>query len=276
MKKQKTGWKMVVKWAATVALGGVIVYCGLQIETILGNYRQEAKLHEELLVYKPEAAASPATEDKVGMETPSAYSSKPTPPPKQKNARQRQANQSILDLRKRNADVVGWISVPGTEIEYPFVQANDNSHYLGRNIDGKYAAAGTVFLDYRCNPQFLSFNHYLYGHHMKNGSMFGTLNRFDQASFFDDHPSATLYLDDRTHELEIFAYMVVTSDNAMIYDTVDMKAEAQAEYFNYIAQNARRYRDIGLASGDRIVTLSTCAYEFNDARMVLLARIMRE
>jgi sortase B len=102
---------------------------------------------------------------------------------------------------------------------------------------------------------------------MKNGSMFGTLKSFADKDFFETNRYGTIYLPDATLTLEFFAYMVVKSTDTEIYSISPSES-----YFDYIRQNARQYRDIGLTDSDRIVTLSTCAYEFDNARMVLLAK----
>lgn len=266
----------IVRWAMTVLLSGVIVFCGFRIWHITDHCRQEAALHRELFAYKPQRTAStvaftavPSVID-VADDSPTAWTEFKDP---SQSIDIPFVNQGVLDLRKRNPDVMGWITVPGTSVDYPFVQTDNNTRYLSQDIDGKSARAGTIFMDHRNNPQLRDFNTLLYGHHMRNGSMFGTLKRFAVAEFFSDHRYATLYLDDRTYELEIFAYLVVTSDNAMIYETLTLDDSLQAEYFTYVRENARQYRDISLTRGNRIVTLSTCTYEFYDARMVVLAKI---
>jgi sortase B len=213
-----------------------MIYSGYRLWLIQADYKQEADLHGEVMEYRPR-------EDEP-------------------------ANQSVIDLRAKYPDVVGWLSVPGTNIDYPFAQSEDNDYYLRRDLNGDYALAGTLFMDYRCQPDFTSRNTVIYGHHMKNGSMFGALKAFSDKTFFDAHQRGTVYLPYETLTLEFFAYLVIQSDDSIIYSTAP-----GGDYIAYVKQNARQYRDVGLTDGDRVVTLSSCAYEFDGARMVLLARV---
>jgi len=217
----------------------VIAYSGYRIAGIQADYRQEAAMRREVIAYRPE----------------------PMPDT---------VNQSVIDLQAEYPDVAGWVSVPNTGIDYPFVWYRDNDYYLRRDLNGDHAMAGTIFMDFRCNKDFTSRNTVLYGHHMKNGSMFGTLKAFGDESFFNENGHGTIYLPQETLTLTFFAYMVINPGiekeiyNASLSDT----------YFDYVKQNARHYRDVELTESDRIVTLSTCAYEFDNARMVLLGKVM--
>jgi len=106
-------------------------------------------------------------------------------------------------------------------------------------------------MDYRCNKDFTSPKTIIYGHHMKNESMFGTLKLFNGKSFFDENKYGFVYLSRDTLTLEFFAYMVVNPNDQEIYS-----AGLSGTYFDYVKQNARNYRDVGLTEADRIVTLS--------------------
>ena len=177
-------------------------------------------------------------------------------------------NQSVIDLQAKYPGVVGWLTVPGTNIDYPFVWHGDNDYYLRRDLDGNGAQAGTLFMDCRCDKDFMSRNTIIYGHHMKNGSMFGTLKRFADKDFFDANTRGTIFLPYETLTLEFFAYLVVKHTDEVIYGV-----EPGEGCFDYVKQNAKHYREIQLTGMDKIVTLSTCSYEFTNARMVLLAKI---
>ena len=181
---------------------------------------------------------------------------------------------SWLDaIRARNADVVGWIAIPGTAVDYPFVQGKDNQVYLDRDFDGNTAAAGTIFLDARNDAGFGDFSTLLYGHNMKNGSMFGELDRFGDEAFFAEHREATLWLADGLYSLDIIAFMFVTANNAMMYDTLRLEPALHTQYLAYVAKNARRFRDLGVVAGDRFVTFSTCTSGRSDTRSILIARM---
>jgi len=208
-----------------------LAYSGWQVWKIAGDYRAEAEMHSAVMEFKPEP--------------------------------EQIVNQSVIDLQAKYPDVAGWITVPGTNIDYPFVWHEDINYYLRRDLNGNHAQAGTLFMDCRNEPDFSSRNTIIYGHNMRHGSMFGTLKAFADTEFFEANRHGTIFLPHETLALEFFAYMVIRSTDQQIYGELDL---------DYVEQNARQYRDIGLTGEDRIVTLSTCSYEFNDARIILLAR----
>jgi len=218
----------------------VICYSGYRLWDIQADYREEKAVHNAVLEYRPRQ------DDTV--------------------------NQNVIDLKAEYPDAAGWLTIPNTSIDYPFVQSKDNDYYLRRDINGSYATAGTLFLDYRCNQDFTSQNTIIYGHHMKNGSMFGGLRFFNERAFFDANRQGTIYLPSNTLALEFFAYLVINPNTEEeLYSTV-----LKETYHDYVRQNARHCLDIDMAEGDRIVTLSTCSYEFENARMVLLAKVKAE
>jgi len=215
---------------------GLILYSGYQLWLIQANYKEEADLHSAVLEYRPQEKDDEPI------------------------------NQSVIDLQAKYPDAIGWLTIPNTNIDYPFVQGKDNDYYLRRDINGSYALAGTLFLDYRCEKNFTSQNTIIYGHHMKNGSMFGTLKGFSDKAFFDKNRHGTICLPHDTLTLEFFAFLVIDP----ILKTEIYSPSPDSSFIEFIQQNARHYRDIGLTEADRIVTLSTCAYEFDNARYVVL------
>jgi len=126
-------------------------------------------------------------------------------------------------------------------------------------------------MDFRNELDFSSQNTIIYGHNMKNGSMFGTLKAFSDRDFFGANMQGTIFLPRETLTLEFFAYLVVNHMDQEIYSM-----ELSESYLDYVKKNARQYRDISLAADDRILTISTCSYEFNNARIVLLAVIIKQ
>jgi len=258
-----------IRIALSAALAAIITFGCVQIWSTESNYRAEAKLHAGLLAYKPaapaaaESSAAPATAPAPGGETPDTTTA-PAPV----------YNKSIADLRERNGDAVGWLTVDGTVIDYPFVRADNNDFYLRHDIDKKSAYAGTIFMDYRCKADFSGFNTILYGHSMKNGSMFHDLIRFGDKSYFDSHTTGTIYLENRNISLNIFAFLVINPIDLMVFQTPAATPGAQLDnYMSYIRTHARYVRDVKISAADHLVTLSTCDYEFSNARAVLVGKI---
>jgi len=229
----------------------VIAYSGYRMFLIGEDYRHEAVIHNSVMEYKPAAAIDP----------------NPGAPGATQEAGEI-VNQDMIKMREVYPDAVGWLTVPNTRVDYPFVQSADNDYYLRRDINGKAASTGSIFMDFRCNKDFTSPNTIIYGHHTKNSSMFGSLESFNNSVFFESNKYGYIYLPHANLTLEYFAYMVVHTSDREIYDT-----QLSDTYFDYIKQNARYYRELELTDADRIVTLSSCSYEFSNARLVLLARI---
>ena len=115
-------------------------------------------------------------------------------------------------LREKNDDVVAWIYCPDTPINYPVVQAADNEAYLHRLLDGSKNSAGTLFMDFRNSSDFSDWNSVIYGHNMKNGSMFGTLMDYKTQSYFDAHPKVFLLTPEQDYVVKIVAGFVTPAD----------------------------------------------------------------
>ena len=175
-------------------------------------------------------------------------------------------------LQETNPDVIGWLYCPDTPINLPVVQAEDNDYYLRRLPDGSWNNAGTLFADYRNAGDFSGWNTIIYGHNMKNDSMLGTLPNYSKQEYYAAHPVMWLLTPERDYKIELVAGYV-TSSTSDIYCVVQTDEEALA-----LAQNAVQASDfttdIPLEPGDRFVTLSTCSYEYDNARYVLVGRLV--
>lgn len=176
---------------------------------------------------------------------------------------------SNQDLSSINNDYMFWINVSGTNIDYPVVQGNDNDFYLNRGFDKEYLGSGSIFLDYRNNFED-DFNSVIYGHHMRNKTMFGELMKFKEEEFFENNKDITITTKDRTYNYEIFAIGVFDANFG--YNEVSFSDKNEfSNFLNEIMSNSTYKRDI-VSSNDKIITLSTCSYEYDDARTVVFAK----
>lgn len=119
-------------------------------------------------------------------------------------------------LRAENADVVGWIYCEGTPIDYPVVQCADNDYYLHRSYDGSYSASGAIFTDANNRAGFVDCNTIIYGHHMKNGSMFACLSEWEEQEFYEEHPVIWLLTPEQDYRIVLLSGCT-TSAHADIY-----------------------------------------------------------
>ena len=239
-------------------MGLAMIISAQKINETQAQYQQEKLLHQTLLVYKP---VSRTNDDQMLAAAEPETSEEPS---------------AVALLRAQYPSVVGWITIPGTKIDYPFVQADDNDKYLSADLNGDYLAAGSVFLDYRSAPDFNLFNTVMYGHNMKNGSMFGSLPTLSDAATFAQVVDGAVHLEGTEYRLEIFVCMVTNSYDGLVYNSLQNTDEEKQEFLDYVQSNAVRYRDIGPKVTDRFLTLSTCSYEFADARTVVIGRLIEQ
>ena len=175
-------------------------------------------------------------------------------------------------LREVNPDIVAWIYLEDTKINYPVVQGNDNNYYLKHMFEGSWNSAGCIFLDSRNEGDFSDRHSIIYGHHMKNGTMFSDLDKYRTQEFYDTHPTILLLTPEQNYKIEVFAGYVASVDD----DAWELGFTA-AGYEEWLAASKEKScfsSSVEPCTTDRVVTLSTCSYEFDNARFVV-AGILR-
>lgn len=178
-------------------------------------------------------------------------------------------------LKEINSDIVGWIYIEGTKINYPIVQGKDNQYYLKHLFSGEWNSSGCIFLDSRNASDFLDRHSIVYGHHMKNGAMFSGLMEYKKQEYYDSHPVALILTPDRNYEVELFAGYVAGVD-APAWETAFSSDSDFTEWLTAAKERSCFTSSITPAVTDKIITLSTCSYEFNNARFVLLGILKQE
>lgn len=175
-------------------------------------------------------------------------------------------------LSKINDDITGWIKIDDTPINYPVLQSKDNQYYLYKTMEGVNNSSGSIFMDYNVNKDFTSLNTIIYGHNMKNKSMFATLLNYEDKNYFDLHKYVWVITPDANYKYEIFsAYKCTVNDGR--YQT-EFEGE---EYSKYLESSiSKSYYDTGVSvnENDKIVTLSTCTNNDKDERYVIQAKLI--
>ncbi len=165
-------------------------------------------------------------------------------------------------LKGANSEIYAWINIPNTPIDYPVLQSEkSNAYYLNRTINKKWSAYGSIFTEDYNSKDFSDFNTLLYGHNMKNGTMFGSLKKFRDASFFEENRYINIYMENRILKYEIFA--ACTWDNKHIlanrnFDLPENRTLYLEEIFAVRDMNSQVKKDISVTADDKIITLSTC------------------
>lgn len=171
----------------------------------------------------------------------------------------------LAELKKINANIVGWIRIDDTNINYPVLQAKDNSYYLSRNYRDEFAVAGSVFLDYRDDILESDF-FIIYGHRMSYGKMFSDITKFAEQKYFEDHLGGVLYSDKKVFRLETVGFGKIKANEKDVYgihrnDDKVIGILKQKSYY-WKTNNADRY-----------VLLSTCDGKDKTLRNVLLLAV---
>jgi len=172
-----------------------------------------------------------------------------------------------------NSNVVAWLILEGTPINYPVVHGENNYHYLDYLFDGTRNRMGTLFVDSYNMPGFVDRNTIIYGHNMRNGSMFAALLNYRTQTFFDAHPWAFLITPEGNYVIQFFAgYATDVEAPSWRLEFAD-----EAEFMEWIEESRLRSdfeSEVEVSASDRLVTLSTCFWTSDNARYVLVGRIV--
>lgn len=176
-------------------------------------------------------------------------------------------------LKEVCGDVTAWIYCPGTKINYPVVQGEDNEYYLHRLMNGEYNLGGTLFMDFRNSADFSDWNTVIYGHNMKNGSMFGAVPDYMEQEFYEEHPVWYLFTEECDYRIELAGGYVTPADSDSY--SFPRTAEEKAALAEKAVRSSSFRSDVEVQAEDRLITLSTCVYDYENARYVLVG-VLRE
>lgn len=181
---------------------------------------------------------------------------------------------SFEKLVQLNPDVIGWLKVDNTKIDYPVVQADDNEKYLNMNSLLEPSNAGSVFLDYRNSADFSDFCNIIYGHHMADSAMFGDLSKFNNENFFNRNYRGTLYYNGENHTLQFFAFLEISAGDMKIYNPTVPRGTEGKNYVTALQAKAKFIRPVTIRSRSTLVLLSTCTSNITNGRHVLAGVIV--
>ncbi len=179
-------------------------------------------------------------------------------------------NPKIAALQETNKDIVGWVRIEGTPIDYPVVQGEDNAFYLKHDAEGGKNKAGSIFMDYRNDAGGDNRNTIVYGHYMKDGTMFGKLQNYESWWTFDRLKTIDFELLTGDEEWVVFSAYV--ADPSFDYIRTEFDSDEQFQSFlDDIQRRSLHPSTVKPTADDKILTLSTCSYDYDNARFVIHA-----
>ena len=176
-----------------------------------------------------------------------------------------------------NPDLVGWLEIPGTLINFPVVQGKDNEYYLKRDFNDKQNRHGTPFLDFRNSLNSPDDNLVIYGHNMRDGQMFGDIVKYQKLDFYKEHPVITFDSVFQEADYKIVSVFVASAAESFEYHNF-LNAADENDFYKFVDEIYNRSlidTGVDVEYGDELLTLSTCTYEFTDARLAVVARKVR-
>lgn len=175
------------------------------------------------------------------------------------------------NLKEINSDTVGWIYIPGTIIDYPVVQGKDNEHYLTHTFQANDNRLGAIFMDSLNDKEINDDNTIIYGHHMRDGSMFKAITEYKKQEFYDEHKFIYFYTPTQTLKIQVFSSFTSNAEDP--YTTIIM-ANKKIELLNKFVSRSNINTDVQIIEEDKIFSLSTCTYDYDDARFVVQGKIV--
>ena len=248
-----------VRIAIAVVCAGVLCFSGYKVYSTLADYRKADVLYGAVQQEYVQEVSPPVTPSDSAEQTEQEKSTAPI-------------RVDFAGLTAQNEDVVGWLYCPDTVVNYPVVQAEDNKTYLHADLSGEYLRSGTLFADCDNVAPLQNRNYIVYGHSMKNGSMFGSLLKYKKQSHYDQHPVWYYLTPDGDYGVELIAGCVVYTTRDIYTPTLNTKV--MMKELSVLEEMSTFQSTATYTEEDSFITLSTCSYEFNNARYVLVGKLV--
>lgn len=196
---------------------------------------------------------------------------------KYKPSMEEEGHPTLAELQEINPEVRGWLTMDDTHIDYPVVQGKTDMDYINKDVYGKFALSGSIFLHSRNSGDFSDSYSLVYGHHMANGAMFGDIVEYVEEDYFAKHKTGCLFLPDgSTYRIQVFACVETDAFDSMIYQPEAWQGEELTPFLSYVETKAVQYEDIGVTYQDKIIGLSTCAEAETNGRVIVFGRLEKE
>ena len=221
-------------------------------------------------------------QNKKMMEDLANFVATPNTEVNQNASEEEQRKQTLLanlqELKQQNSDLVGWLTIEGTEVDYPVLQTDNNDYYVNHNFKKQSNELGSIFLDKDCSIEKPTANFLIYGHRSNGGQMFETLTKYKKEDFYKEHPTfefATLEEVSKYQIIAVFQSQVYLKSQDVFKYYFFKDAENEEEFNNYI-ENVKKLSLYNIAEtaqyGDQLITLSTCDYHVEDGRFAIVAK----
>lgn len=176
------------------------------------------------------------------------------------------------ELFKINHDYKLWINIANTKVNYPVVQTNNNEYYLDHNFKKDKNIEGNLFIynNYNSNT---SKNLIIFGHNMRNNSMFATLSLFKNKEFFEKNSTINIIKGGYIYKYNVIGVSTVKADNFVLKEKFENKNDLN-NYINNLKSNSDNWRNSNITMSTDLLTLYTCSYDFNDARLILISKLL--
>ena len=274
-KTPKNTFRKVAYILIMLILLAVLLYSMYQIVAYLkesfDNWKLLDEITEQVVVIK-----EPSSEETVEKQPTPSRDAEEQQPTEEKEEPVEEGVPIQVDFERlllNNKDVKAWLYCKDTLINYPVAQAADNDYYLHRLLNGTYNRAGTLFMECTNQEDFSDWNTLIYGHNMKNNTMFGTLTDYRDQEYYDEHPVWYLLTPSGDYRIELISGFV-TDTSSEIY-SIPQTQEAKNELVDAIMRKSNFKTNATISPEDKLITFSTCTYEYDEARYVLVG-ILKE
>lgn len=266
MKKKKGMSRRTQRILISILIGlllAAFLFAGYKLYMMAVEYREARRAYKQVsdaYVSSADSSSLPALPGQSGSQA-SAELADPSP-----------ITVDFEAMLAQNPDVKGWLYSEGTVINYPVMQATDNDYYLHRLFDRTYHPNGSLFIDCRCPGDFSGDIAIIYGHHMNDGSMLASITKYRKQDYYDEHPVMYLNTPNGNYRVDLFSGFITAADSTA-YMVRFEDDEAFQAYLLKMKAFSDFECDVTPTVDDHIIMLSTCTYEYNDARYVLFGKL---
>lgn len=269
-KKKKHSWLFAL---IMIALCCVIAFSGYKVVKGLYNYRHNASVQNKVSeIFYGTTEANADEQVSAGVEV----SGELNETENTKNEDEIKMVKNLAALKEENPDTFGWLTIPGTPVDYVVMHGETNDKYLHSDFYLNYNFAGELFLDANNVVGAPLQNYIIYGHRMGDKSMFGSFGQYKDQSFYDEHNTFTLTLEDGVYTGYIFAVVQTTTDYSWWQVSFASEEERQS-YITSAKQASMVSSDVTVGEDEQLVTFSTCDYVLDDykGRLVIMAKLVK-